>query len=202
MWFITAAQRIVRRAAMSAIARRKGMEIDGTVNLSLRGTALIAGDARVSFGDGTWILRGYRIAAAHASEIRVGAGTQLGEGAILDCMPGAKIAFGMNCWVNHGLEIVARQQVSIGSDSRIGPQVLIIDHDHEMKRHQRIVDQGYVTASVRVGNDCWIGARAILLKGASMGDAAVLGAGSVLRAHVPPGEIWAGVPARKIGERQ
>lgn len=54
---------------------------------------------------------------------------------------------------------------------------------------------------VVVGNDVWIAAGVQVLRGVTVGDGAVLGGGAVLTKDVPPYEIWAGVPGKKIGQR-
>ncbi|WP_281421535.1 DapH/DapD/GlmU-related protein [Thermus brevis] len=50
-----------------------------------------------------------------------------------------------------------------------------------------------------IGDGVWIGAHAIILRGVRIGDRAVIAAGAVVTKDVPPGEIWGGVPARRIG---
>lgn len=52
-----------------------------------------------------------------------------------------------------------------------------------------------------VGNDVWIGERATILAGLTIGDGAVIGGGSVVTKNVGPYEIWAGNPARLIRKR-
>lgn len=54
---------------------------------------------------------------------------------------------------------------------------------------------------VTVGNDVWIAAGTQVLRGVNVGDGAVLGGGTIVTKDVPPYEIWAGVPAKKIGQR-
>ena len=53
-----------------------------------------------------------------------------------------------------------------------------------------------------IGDDVWIGAGAAVLPGSRVGTGAVIGANSVVTTEIPAHEIWAGVPARKIGERR
>src|SRR5690606_27155717 len=55
--------------------------------------------------------------------------------------------------------------------------------------------------STKVGIDCWIGARAILMAGIEVGDGAIVGAGAVVTHDVPPFAIVGGVPSRVIGFR-
>jgi acetyltransferase-like isoleucine patch superfamily enzyme len=53
---------------------------------------------------------------------------------------------------------------------------------------------------VKIGNHCWIGAGAIILKNVELGDACVVGAGAVVTKSFPNGSVIAGVPARLIIE--
>ena len=52
-----------------------------------------------------------------------------------------------------------------------------------------------------IGNDVWIGSNVCIMRGVTIGNGAVIGAGAVVTHNVPPYEIWAGVPAKKIGQR-
>jgi hypothetical protein len=54
---------------------------------------------------------------------------------------------------------------------------------------------------VRIGNDCWVGYRAIILSGVTVGDGAIVGAGAVVSRDVPPYAVVAGNPARVVGMR-
>lgn len=53
----------------------------------------------------------------------------------------------------------------------------------------------------KIGNDVWIGANAVVTRGVRIGDGAVVGASAVVTHDIPAYEIWAGVPARRIGQR-
>jgi acetyltransferase-like isoleucine patch superfamily enzyme len=53
-------------------------------------------------------------------------------------------------------------------------------------------------SGIEIGNNVWIGAGCVILPGTVIGDDAVIAAGSVVRGNVPSGELWGGVPARKI----
>lgn len=66
------------------------------------------------------------------------------------------------------------------------------------RRHK----SGYMDGEVRIGNDVWIAANAIILPRVAIGDGAVVGAGAVVTKDVPPMAIVGGVPARVIGFRK
>lgn len=54
---------------------------------------------------------------------------------------------------------------------------------------------------VIIGNDVWIGLNSVILSGCSIGDGAIIGAGSIVTHDIPAYEIWGGVPARKLSDR-
>ena len=87
----------------------------------------------------------------------------------------------------------------------VGGNVRIYDHDYhsldfELRRGRQ--DGDHVRSRpVFIGDDVFIGVNAIILKGVTIGDRAIIGAGSVVAHSVPADEIWAGNPARRIGRR-
>ncbi|MBR1435568.1 MAG: acyltransferase, partial [Bacteroidales bacterium] len=61
-------------------------------------------------------------------------------------------------------------------------------------------EKNIATAPVRICDDVLLGARVIVLKGVTIGEGSVVGAGSVVTKNIPPHQIWAGNPARFIRE--
>lgn len=70
-------------------------------------------------------------------------------------------------------------------------------------RKQKFDEYKYVDGKFNfvIGNDVWIGSDVLLLEGHTIGDGAIIGAGSVVTKDIPPYEIWAGAPARFIRKR-
>jgi acetyltransferase-like isoleucine patch superfamily enzyme len=117
------------------------------------------------------------------------------SGVRLECWPGARIAIGNGTYLNRNTEIVAAESVTIGRDCKIARDVLIMDTDqHELPGSM------LVTRPVSIGDRVWIGSRAIVLKGVTIGTGAVVAAGSVVTKDVPPHTVVAGVPARVMRE--
>jgi acetyltransferase-like isoleucine patch superfamily enzyme len=75
------------------------------------------------------------------------------------------------------------------------------DINHQIDRNSPINQQPCTVQEIVVNNDVWIGVGAVILKGVTLGEGCVIGAGSVVNKSVPEYEIWAGVPAKLIGLR-
>ena len=93
--------------------------------------------------------------------------------------------------------------VTIGNDVMMGPEVVIYTSGH---RYDQIDipmwKQGSTPVEpVMIGNDVWIGRRAMIMPGVTVGDGSIIGAGAVVTKNVPPYSIVGGVPARVIKMR-
>ena len=99
---------------------------------------------------------------------------------------------GRDVYVGRGCQIVAYTGVSVGDRVRFGERVSVHDEDHGPG------GEGYVVAPVVIGDDVWLGAGSIVLRGSHIGAGAVVAAGAVVRGKVPPGATVGGVPARVL----
>jgi acetyltransferase-like isoleucine patch superfamily enzyme len=156
----------------------------------------------VDVGAGALIDRDARL-LRYPRRIRVGAGAVLKAGSHLcPCNAGARVSVGARTTVGFHTLVYASESIEIGDDCMVAPFVYIVDSDHGMERSRPMNRQPNATAPVRVGSDVWIGAHAVLLKGVTVGDGAVIAAGSVVREDVAAWQVVGGVPARVIGERR
>lgn len=89
--------------------------------------------------------------------------------------------------------------IEIGSGSAITFRCVIITHFVEFLGER---GRKYVRGKVKIGNDVFIGAHSIICKPVTIGDHAVVAAGSVVTKDIPEGEIWGGVPAKFIKKRE
>ncbi|HMP71828.1 MAG TPA: acyltransferase [Kiritimatiellia bacterium] len=111
----------------------------------------------------------------------------------LSISPGARVFLGSG-YINSGLRLDCYESIRIGFSVAIGPEVIIRDSDNHS------LDDKPLTAPVVIGDHVWIGARAMILKGVTIGDGAVIAAGAVVTRNIPPGALATGVPARVIRE--
>jgi maltose O-acetyltransferase len=108
------------------------------------------------------------------------------------------LSIGANVSINRGTIINAGGGVEIGSDTLIGPDVLIYSQNHSYEGVELVRMQGYVKKRVIIGENVWIGARAIILPGVCLGDGAVVAAGAIVTKSVPANAVVAGQPATII----
>ena len=114
-------------------------------------------------------------------------------------MPPLQIDFGMqveiaqNVFVNHSLTLMSAGGISIGEGTQIGPQVTIVTTNHDFSNRNVLNCRRVV-----IGRNVWIGARATIMPGVTIGDDAVIAGGALVVKDVAPGTIVGGVPAKYI----
>jgi acetyltransferase-like isoleucine patch superfamily enzyme len=113
-----------------------------------------------------------------------------------------RIVIRSGTYINRFTMIDASERIEIGRNCMIGPHCYLTDHDHGRNSDQPISHQPLQSAATTIGEDVWLGAGAIVLKGVQIGDGAVIGAGAVVTESVSAGAVVVGVPAREIGRRK
>ena len=112
---------------------------------------------------------------------------------------GATIRIGHHVGIS-GTTISAANAISIGNHVMIGSGALITDTDsHPLDPIERRHGGGGVSKPIIIGDDVFIGARAIILKGVRLGCGCIVGAGAVVTKDVMERTIVAGNPARVVG---
>lgn len=123
---------------------------------------------------------------------------QLFFGASVEVTKNACLTVGKG-YLNTGSSIMCTQSITLGNGVFVARNVYITDSDH----HALLDTEGNprnLPAPVRIGDHVWIGYGAVILKGVSIGDGAVIAAGSVVTRDIPARCLAAGVPARVIRE--
>lgn len=135
--------------------------------------------------------------------IMIGAGTIIKNNcSICACNQAATIRIGAGCTIGDYSYIYASGVIEIGNNCLIAPFAYLVDSDHQTRLGKLVRDQALVTKTIKIGNDVWLGARVTVLAGVEIADGAIVAAGSIVRENIGANEIWAGVPARKVGERK
>jgi acetyltransferase-like isoleucine patch superfamily enzyme len=157
---------------------------------------------------GAKVSGGVRLLSFEPGRIRLARGASVCDGSILSCGDEdngrGRIEIGEGTWIGQYNNLRAG-----GGDIRIGRSCLVsqfctlVASNHAIARSQPIQEQGADPgrAGITIGNDVWLGAGCAVLPGVTIGDGAVVGANAVVNRDVPAFEIWAGVPARRVGAR-
>ncbi len=114
--------------------------------------------------------------------------------------PEAQVVLGDDVGIS-GATIYAREKIEIGSHTRIGANVKIIDNDfHPVDPNLRLEasNQNMAVKPVTIGENVFIGMNSIILKGTTIGDNTTIGAGSVVHGNIPANCVAAGNPAKVI----
>jgi acetyltransferase-like isoleucine patch superfamily enzyme len=106
-----------------------------------------------------------------------------------------------NVFIGTGTEFNVAMGIRIGNNSLIGSGCKFIDHDHGIQLDTLIRTQHAPANEITIGEDVWIGSNVTVLKGVHIGNGAIVAAGAVVNKTISPFEIWAGIPAKKIGNR-
>lgn len=141
-----------------------------------------------------------RIMIANAGVIKLGQRVRINGRQVpveLATGPRGEVLIGDGTGINCGTSICAHRSVRIGKNCGIGNYSLIMDTDfHEIGDHTqtRLPEP----AAIVIGDRVWIAARSIIMKGVTIGEGAVVSAGSVVVTNVAPYTLVGGVPARFI----
>jgi acetyltransferase-like isoleucine patch superfamily enzyme len=134
--------------------------------------------------------------------VQIGKASVVKEGALVSAINGSCL-IGAGCAVGARAEIRAvGADITIGDHVRIAAEVVIMTRDHEFggEIDTPMLQKGYNHQPVSVGKLSWIGRRAILLPGVTLGRNVVVAAGAVVTKDVADFAIVGGIPARIIGD--
>ena len=149
--------------------------------------------AFAEFGEGSVIVRPRVLRGV--DRIHIGSGCAINEGAWLQVEDGGgPLVLGDEVYLGHDVHLHSLDPVTIGDRCVLADGVFIASSDHA--RNDRSATHG--TGPITIGDDVFIGQRAVVLGGVTIGSGATIGAHAVVTRDVAPGQVVAGVPARPI----
>ncbi len=122
------------------------------------------------------------IAIGNFGSIKFGRKCVIDKGTLIRSS-GGNIEIGESVYINRNCNIVSRKSIFLGNGVTIGPNVNIYDHDHIIGKNK--INQAYCSESISIGENVWIGASVVILKGVSIGNDSIIGAGSIISKDIP-----------------
>ena len=164
--------------------------------------AALPADARQAL---RWLRRGHLVTspliplAARRMLLRAG-GVRIG-GAVWGLehcwFESEQVSIGHGAYVNARCWFEGHGRIVIGRDCFLGPEVMIVTSLHEFGPDGDVAREPSYR-DVHIGERCWLGARALVLPGVSIGAGTVVAAGAVVTRDCEPGARYVGVPARRL----
>lgn len=112
-----------------------------------------------------------------------------------------EIFIGDDVFIGDGSTVAGNVQVTIGNNVMFGPEVMIRGGDHNFSyvgKPMRQVKEGGINLPINIEDDVWIGTRVIILKGVTIREGSVIGAGSIVNKDILPYSVSAGIPCKPI----
>lgn len=101
-----------------------------------------------------------------------------------------EVKIGDNVFFNNYCSLNANERITIGDGTLFGENVKVYDHNHCYKNpNEPIKNQGFTAAPVTIGKHCWIASNVVILKGVTIDDNCVIGAGCIVYKDVPKGSV-------------
>jgi len=111
-----------------------------------------------------------------------------------------RLRIGNNVSIQHSSHLSSAGGISIGNDVSIAHGCTIMSNDHDFRANPTlpIRDSGMVYGEVIISNDVWLGCYVTILRGVTIGERTVVGAGAVVTRPIPSHSLCAGVPAKVL----
>ena len=118
------------------------------------------------------------IAVDKKSHLKIGKTLKMHNGAKIRVRNGGNLKIGRNFGMSNDCVVTTYENISIGDNVMLGPNVLIYDQDHDYKAEGGVAAMKFKTAPIMIGNNVWTGANSIILRGTVLGDNCVVGGGT------------------------
>lgn len=139
---------------------------------------------------------GKNVALVVYGDLEIGENVVLSDGCSLSVSEGARLVLGDRVFVGRHSVLAAAELIEVGTDTLIAEHCSVRDQNHHLVAEERLHEVRALTKPVRIDPRVWIGAGVRVLKGASVGEGAVIAANAVVTGEIPSRMVAGGIPAR------
>ena len=130
------------------------------------------------------------ISLDYGGELHIGRKFRMRDGAKIRVRKGAACVIGKNVSINSNNMVACHEKITIGDNVQFSPNVQIYDHDHDFRADGGISAMKYKTSPVQIGNNVWIGANTVILRGTVIGNNCVIAAGSIVKGIISDNSVY------------
>ncbi|MDD3392077.1 MAG: acyltransferase [Bacilli bacterium] len=141
---------------------------------------------RISFKKPPLMNCSFRLVIKKGAKVIIGSNMRSRDDINIRVYNSGILEIGNNVFFNDNCSINCQKKITIGNGCIFGQNVLIFDHDHDYRRN--ILD--FVRKEVVIGNNVWVGANVVILKGVKIGDNCVIAAGSIVTKDVQSNNVF------------
>lgn len=181
--------RIIKNNGKLITCKKSYLILNKTAKIILNGN-LITNDNCIKYNGRSTIVR-----MDSNSQMNVNGNFSIYYGGDIICFKNSKLTLGSG-FCNSNIKIRCTNSITIGNNVAISHDVTIMDSDAHSIKNQ----ENDMTKPVIIGDNVWIGTKAIILKGVTIGNGAIVAAGSIVTKDVPGNSMVAGSPAKIIKE--
>lgn len=133
-----------------------------------------------------------RLQIGKGASVVIGSYNQNREKMYIGVLNGGELNIGSHCFFNINSSITCAEKIAIGNNCKFGNNLVVIDHDHNYRANGIYSGDNpeFISSPVIIGNDVWIGANVVILRGTEIGDNCVIAAGSVVKDIIPPNTLF------------
>ncbi len=135
------------------------------------------------------IMRGTEIRVKKGSKVIIGDDVSIGKYTLISALNGGKINIGSDVGIGDMNRIICHNNISIGKETILAPNVNIYDHDHSFNENG-IEKRKYKTSPITIGEKSWISINTVILRGSHIGDKSVVGAGCIVKGNIESKQVF------------